>query len=283
VPLYREYLTDAETGAQPQIRMMGLDKAQRSTLTLNHGAYYIDTTQNCTSQGGCSTCQPDLQDPNNCIVTGNWRQTIFQEDQTYYVFFIYAKASTHQTYDIYVGPGLEDQLKVTPVRVYIPGDYKFTDVSNGGWAKITGKPASGVVRVTVDLSGETDVFKNSKPKFCQPASFCALKGPSDNQVCGCKPGNPQCTDDAVCAWGSHELDCPMDLKDLNKMACYGFSFTMPHGFKAPELPTTPDASLFVNYTKDPYFAKGKVTFINDSSKVSRSGGACDYPNVPMQP
>jgi len=193
------------------------------------------------------------------------------------VFFIYAKTSTHQTYDIFVGEGLEDQLKVTPVRVYIPGDYKFTDVSNGGWAKITGKPAPGVVRVTVDLSGEDDVFKNSKPKFCQPTSFCEVK-PSG--ACGCAPGNPQCKDDAVCAWGSHELDCPMDPTDLNKMGCYGFSFTMPKDFKAPDRPVPPPVDLFVNYTENPYFVKDIVQF---SNTVAKSGGACDYLKVPMQP
>lgn len=283
VPLYREYLTDAETGTQPQIRMMGLDTAQRSTLTVNHGAYYIDTTQNCTSQapGGCSTCQPNPEKPNDCIVTGKWRQTIFQGGQTYYVLFIYAKPSTHQTYDIYVGPGLEDQLKVTPVRVNVTGGFEFRDDDNGGWVTIMTKPdqVPGVVRVTVDLSGEDDVFKKSKPKFCQPASFCEVK-PSG--ACGCAPGNPQCTD-AVCAWGSHELDCPMDPKDLNKMGCYGFSFTMPggkDGFHAPDLPIPPPAKLFVNYTENPFFVRDVVQF---SNTVAKSGGGCNYPDVPKQP
>jgi hypothetical protein len=46
VPLYREYVTTAETtSARPQIRMMGQGTGQRSTLSLNHAAYYIDTTR----------------------------------------------------------------------------------------------------------------------------------------------------------------------------------------------------------------------------------------------
>src|ERR1019366_3273616 len=51
VPLYREYLTDTEYANYqrdsrnfkwPVIRMMGQDTGQRSTLTVNHGLYYID-------------------------------------------------------------------------------------------------------------------------------------------------------------------------------------------------------------------------------------------------
>ncbi len=55
VPLYRQYLTDAEmqtwsanstdyTSSYPSIRMMGQDTGQRSSLTMNHVAYYVDTT-----------------------------------------------------------------------------------------------------------------------------------------------------------------------------------------------------------------------------------------------
>ena len=282
VPLFREYLDVAnETGELPQIRMMGQDKAQRSTLTLNHGAYYIDTTQNCTSQGGCPVCDPDPQNPNtNCFIEGDSRPTIFQGGQTYYVFFLLAKPSTHQTYDIYVTPQLVDQLKVTPVRANLPGNLQFTDVHNGGWVTTKPDQATGTVRVTVDLSGEQTVFDNSVSKFCQPSSFCTMKSVNNKQVCGCQPGNPKCVDDAVCAWGTKELDCPMDPADPNRMGCYGFSFTMPDRFTPPDLPLAPPASLFVNYTTDPYFTKGKVTFTN---MVTKSGGACDYTSVPVQP
>lgn len=280
VPLYREYLTDSETGTQPQIRMMGQDKAQRSTLTVNHGAYYIDTTQNCTSQGGCSTCTPDPKDANNCIIMGSSRQTIFQGGQTYYVFFIYAKPSTHQTYDIYVKPEFVDQLTVTPIRAYLPGGFKFHTVPNGGWVTTKPDPTTGTVRVTFDLSGESAVFQNSVSNFCQPSSFCTMKQVNGKQACGCQPGNPQCTDDAVCAWGTKELDCPMDPDFPSQMGCYGFAFTMPKDFEAPNLPVTPPASLFVAFTTDPYFQKGKVTFTN---QMAKSRGACHYSTVPTQP
>jgi hypothetical protein len=73
-------------------------------------------------------------------------------------------------------------------------------------------------------------------------------------VCGCHPGNSQCIDDAVCAWGTEQLDCPMYPDFPNHMGCYGFAFTMPGDFVAPNLPVTPLASWFVPFTNDPYFA-----------------------------
>jgi len=280
VPLYREYLDGDETGTQPQIRMMGQDKAQRSTLTVNHGAYYIDTTQNCTSQGGCSTCPPDPNNSNNCLVTGSSRQTIFEAGQTYYMFFIYAKPSTRQTYDIYVGPKLVDQLTVTPIRAYLPGNMQFHTVTGGGWITTKTDKTTGTVRVTVDLSGEQSVFDKSVTNFCQPTTFCSMKTVQGKQTCGCSAGNSNCTNDADCAWGTEQLDCPMDPDFPSQMGCYGFAFTMPPGFEAPQTPVPPPASLFVPYTDNPYFQKGNVTFTNS---VAKSGGACDYSTVPVQP
>ena len=67
VPLYRQYLTSAEYSQwqgnhalYPSIRMMGQSLGQRSTLTMNHGSYYLDTTlpaevQGATPPGGGTT------------------------------------------------------------------------------------------------------------------------------------------------------------------------------------------------------------------------------------
>ena len=44
VPLYRQDINPGEQGTQPFIRMAGQSIAQRSTLTVNHGTYYMDTT-----------------------------------------------------------------------------------------------------------------------------------------------------------------------------------------------------------------------------------------------
>ena len=52
VPLYRQYVTKDEKakGINPSIRMMGQNVGQRSTLTVNHGKYYVDTTPRRTQQ-----------------------------------------------------------------------------------------------------------------------------------------------------------------------------------------------------------------------------------------
>jgi G8 domain len=88
IPLYREYLTDSESPtSRPQIRMMGQDTSQRSTLSLNHGAYYIDTTQDCTAQGGCPKCTKFKPNGECESYENRFRPTIFQADHTYYVYF----------------------------------------------------------------------------------------------------------------------------------------------------------------------------------------------------
>ena len=234
-------------------------------------------------------CPPDPENPtNNCIIMDQSRQTIFHGGQMYYVFFIYAKPSTYQTYDIYVGPKYVEQLTVTPIRANLPAELQFHTVPGGGWV-LPPKPdkTTGTVRVTIDLSGEQTVFDDSVSKFCQPTSFCTMKKVNGKDACGCQPGNPKCTDDRVCAWGTEQLDCPMDPEPnfANKMGCYGFAFTMPKDFEAPDLPVTPPSSLFVPHTDNDYFMKEKVTFNNKdmNSMMIKSGAACEYSRVAVQP
>ena len=219
VPLFREYLTGAENDTnpkpKPQIRMMGQATAQRSTLSLNHGAYYIDTTQTCSTQGGagglCPVCVPNAKGPGCSPAPGSVHPTVFLPGQTYYVFFVYAKPTTHQTYDIYVGK--DEDLNITPVLAYLPGNFVPEDFPSGTWITPSKyDPTTGTVRVTLDLKNEQTKFDNSKYapnfNFCQPSSFCSVKTVNNQKTCGCNPNNPQCTDDAVCAWGVKQLDCP---------------------------------------------------------------------------
>jgi hypothetical protein len=109
VPLLREYLTDSENTSQtrPQIRMMGQATSQRSTLSLNHGAYYIDTTQNCTSLGGVPKRIQLQNDGIHCQTydTNPYSPSILLGGHTHYAYFIYATDKTKQKYDINVGPG----------------------------------------------------------------------------------------------------------------------------------------------------------------------------------
>lgn len=295
IPLFREYLTLDEEGTkpkpQPQIRMMGQGNGQRSTLTLNQGAYYIDTTQTCAEQGGaqgqCPVCVPNPNGLPGCSpAVGSAHPTIFLPGKTYHVFFIYAKPTTHQTYDIYVGKN--EDLKVTPELAYLPGNFVISPFPSGTWVTTSPYDATtGTVRVTIDLKNEQTVFDNSKYganfNFCQPSTYCSVKTTGGKQTCGCNPGNPQCTDDTVCAWGAKQLDCPLNVdgKNPSQMQCFGFSFTMPGDFSPPSPNNGPATSLFVPYTSNSYFTKGDVTFT--TTGVVKNGGACDYSSVPVQP
>ena len=124
VPLYRQYLTDEELKEdplpKPVIRMMGQSSGQRSTLTLNHGLYYMDTSNNCEKQGKCLPPEPTQHGV-----------SVFQADQTYYVYFVYGRASTQLSYDIWIGQ--DKDLKITPVRgVFNDDNYQFWSPAHHG-------------------------------------------------------------------------------------------------------------------------------------------------------
>jgi cell migration-inducing and hyaluronan-binding protein len=256
VPLFREYLTDDENTnkIRPQIRMMGQSTAQRSTLSLNHGAYYLDTTQNCTSLGGCPKCLTvDPKNPQRCqTYDGNpYNPSTFLGGHTYYVYFLYATVKTKQHYDIYVGPGSSlSELNVTAVTMD-PNTYSTPNATNGGFinAKYPAGPNGEILSVDVDLSGQASTFTNSKGLFCNPKSYCAVD--THTGACGCKLGS-NCVQPSDCAWGPNDMDCPVDPKNPNVMHCFGLSFTMPAIFVAPNLPIVPDDSLFSLFTKGNY-------------------------------
>jgi hypothetical protein len=294
VPLFREDLTTLERSLSqpyPSIRMMGDGNGQRSTLSLNHGAYYIDTTQGCDSQGACPVCtlNPAGTDcmvckpgTNDCWLPGHgndidpnpFAPSVFLGGHTYYVFLLFAKPSTTQTYDVYVGKNEEGKYTVTPQRMDLPGNnYGHRPDTNATWFSSSYQAATGTVHVTFDLSNQQMDFEKSQATFCQPGGYCQVNGTS----CGCKPGSG-CTDPSVCAWGQKELDCPLDPEDQThtKMGCYGFAITMPADFQAPPQPMKPDVSLFHLFPDEPYF--GKVGF--DISKVKPSGG-CVYSAPPQ--
>ena len=93
---YSGSLTDQEKNGPPMpaavptpsIRLMGQDQAQRSGLTVNNATYYIDTTLNAAGQ----------KSPPN-TTTSN----VFEKNHTYYTYLLFAKPTTKQTYQLYVG------------------------------------------------------------------------------------------------------------------------------------------------------------------------------------
>ena len=123
--------------------------------------------------------------------------------------------------------------------------------------------------MTVDFSQHQSDFDKSNATFCQPRSFCMPQGSGANEKCVCKQGT-SCTDDAVCAWGLNDIDCPEDPDRPGTMGCYGFSIKMPSDFD-PQMPIMPDQSLFQNFDKNPYFDS-----VGFSKNVEPSGKDCKY-------
>ena len=261
VPLYRQYLTDDEFKAyqtdpttRPQIRMMGQGTGQRSNMTFNHGSYYIDTTVPLNAQ--------NVANPN-----------VFLAGHPYYIYFLYATPSFHQTYSMYIGKVSEQQglAAVTPGRIGIDsGAYSFTPASGNWISNKVYDPDTGLLTVTVDLSQQSAEFANDRPKFCQPQSYCSYKG----DTCGCRPGS-NCKEDSVCSWAVKDIDCPIN-------GCFGFSVTMTDKFLAAKqinLPPTP-IRFVGDPASDPFFRQGNVTFENATETVA---GSCYYRVPPTQP
>lgn len=266
VPLYRQFLTKDEFTAyqanpknRPSIRMMGQGNGQRSTMTVNHGSYYIDTTLSQTDQQS----------------SGATTTNVFLPNRNYEVYFIFATPKTHQTYSFYIGKVSQDEAmaSITPGTVNINSDnFPFTAIPSGNW--ITNKqydPTTGVMTVTVDLSGQAKVFDDDRPKFCQPTTYCSIQ--SDDS-CGHKNADGT-IDKSVCSWSNKEIDCPIN-------GCFGFSIHTPSTFVAQKQPNLPPAPIhFVGDPgSDPYFAPNAVTFYNVAQSIS--GPECHYDMPPVQ-
>jgi hypothetical protein len=221
----------------PFIRMAGEALATRETLTVNHGAYYLDTTvplkmqesEDFNQQGG-----PDK--------TLNTKFNAFEPGETYTVFFVYAKSSTQQSYQIYVGKDPKNG-SVTPVKVPIP-DSNFkpkpisgpVDCTTMDWLTVDCKQVAtaGIVTVTVDFGKVTNLDPATDEGLCQPHSFCTRK--SGVCVSTLPDKDPlKAHYDRVCrSWAVKDLDCPAE-------GCYGFQFTLPASdiFKADATPDHP--------------------------------------------
>jgi len=226
VPLYRQGLINGEAPDDTQsIRMMGGNLWQRQSMTANNGTYYIDTA------AGEKT-QKDTVHKN-----------IFDKDKTYYVFFLYAKPTLHQVYQLYVGSGFDAGKNVFLTRV-TPNATNFTFIddvdSDGnpntlpkGWSAIA---KDGILTVTVDMGFPEFATNYTKAQgnFCAPASFCKL----DGGKCGCNPSSPNfdlCKNNDVCAmWAGKDVDWPDG-------GAYGFGVRFT-GFVADDMNHRPPTS-----------------------------------------
>ncbi len=266
VPLYRQYLTDQEyteyssnpSGYQrPAIRMMGQATGQRSTLTVNHGKYYIDDQVTKQEQQAA----------------GATNLSVYLPGQTYYTYFVYAKPSLHQMYQMFVGYGLNKNMVLASVhqfRVILNDQNYVFNMADSDPSFITptydDRPlplGTGLVTIEVNLQAYANEFLNDTPNFCQPASYCKANG---NQ-CGCAPGS-ECTDPSVCAWGINDIDCPIK-------GCFAYGITLPGTFMTGiAKPAVPG-----KFTEDPdYTADWAIPWYLVSQSVS--GKQCNYTAPP---
>lgn len=246
VPLYREDINPDEQGKKPYIRMAGQAVAQRSTLTVNHGSYYMDTTVSAKTQQSWA-----FPDPNTL-------KNVFMGGHTYYLFLLFAKPKpadpmteppvTKQTYSVYVGPGLNADPSDPNSDVYaVQADvaaspFTFSKQGEVAWPWATPSYKDGILTVTMDMS-----FDDFKTKYdavaenhCQPQTFCSWD--KTQKTCGCALGMgdkqlySQCQ--AVCSvWTQKDVDCPQG-------GCYGFAIKLSTDFVADDKPTPPHPACY---------------------------------------
>lgn len=264
VPLHRLYLVQDEINkgaAPPRILMMGQSVGQRSTLSVNHGDFYIDTTQSLAQQQNLRAGQV----------------SVFEGGHTYYNFLLFAKPTTRQTYSMWVGPGFDLQNDVKAYQVDIKGaPPTFTETAWPlSWPQPTYDSSTGLLTVTMDMNF-TD-FQNgytaAKEEDCQPASFCTL---NSSNSCGCALSSSdklykECK--AVCGkWAGHDVDCPVMQGSDGKLhsTCYGFGFTLPQQF----VNGTPHTPKGLCYPDDSDWN------VNFTRADQATAGSCYYTTVP---
>ena len=81
--------------------------------------------------------------------------------------------------------------------------------------------SNGILTVTVDFNGVTDLDPTPANGLCQPHQFCKQNG--NSCVSALEKSDPLFAEStAVCGqWAVKDLDCPVK-------GCFGFSFTLPY-------------------------------------------------------
>jgi hypothetical protein len=298
VPLYRQLLTvDEQTqwntsdctnniGAAkcrwPFIRMAGQNMYQRHTLTLNGGTYYLDTSVPLDTQ---------QKEPFTKRTSSDRDVNVFEGGQTYYIFFLYAKPSTKQTYQIYVGDRFEEGT-VKAVRGNLAAaPIIFSDGTNSPKWLTVSPPKDKVLTVTIDFSAYQDELNpaNKDNGLCGPKKFCKWGTGNDAGRCvsNLSDSDPQLSDghnlnvrlkaevDAACRnWGAKDLDCPAK-------GCFGFSFTLDKDFKTGDglgQAARPTPKTFPPWTTQ--FVRTTTAPDNSTKPDNGVESECYYPKLP---
>ncbi len=282
VPMFRESTTPMDGGQAKPIMLAGQSVFQRSSLSVNHASYYIDTSVSEAVQKAA------------ILPTVSSALSVFQPGMKFYVFLLYAKPDTQQKYQLYVGKKFDKATQLSLVQVSPKSaPYTISDLGKvpDGWnAQLD---SNGILTVNVDMSKLTkfkDQYETAKGNACQPASFCTLKTtmPDDQKkdkvsYCGCNlkddPNDPvqhslylQCKDDPktgvspICGWAGKDVDCP-------EGGCYGFAVTLASDFSNAMRIPPPSVSCI----------KADDSNFNISFQPVSAGLAvqqCKYPSVP---
>jgi len=255
VPIYRQYLLPSET-KPPMIRMAGQATAQRSSLTVNHGLYYVDTTPSPAQQSQI----------------GAGQHSTFQGGATYYTMLLFAKPTTTQTYQYYVGPGFNPATDVFMARGNTSSaPVQFTkDTWPATWPQPQYDSTTGLLTVTVDMSFSEfqENYTAASPSKCAPAGFCKLNGANECST-ALDPSSPLYAESQnVCSrWTVKDVDCPQG-------GCYAFGIKLPENFSTGPKPNMPPAPV-------PFPATGAWTTPFVAATQSVAGGQCYYSNVPQ--
>lgn len=223
VPLIRQLLTGTEdASSNTQIRMMGPDIFGRINLTASNGLYYVDTAN-------------VPFDPNAKL------RNVFQANENYYMFFVFAKPEIKQTYQFYVG--IDESISETDPQIVqattadiATAAIKFDDNAvtwaETGWDRKYDS-SEGILSVTVDMENFSSNFQKAKEESCKPSSFCEFKSNScqcsDQLKIDNKDLYEECNRIKICRWSGNDPDCPI-IK--GKSLCLGFEITMPSKFVA---------------------------------------------------
>jgi hypothetical protein len=151
---------------------------------------------------------------------------VFKENETYYLFLIFAKDTTEQTYRFYVGENTAfnpESIKMMQANIgpnpVVFDNFQPLPAGRARWLNGNKETAKGVVEVVLKVSDFPDVaakYRSARQKKCQPATYCTWSAAAE--TCVDATGS-----DAVCGWAIAEQDCPDG-------GCIGIVFTLPAGF-----------------------------------------------------
>ena len=270
IPLYRQdQMPISDKGKLQSIRMMGQQIGQRSSLTVNNGTYYVDTSLGKAKQ--CSpfdvaTCTSGAKQQGDQTLPGI---NLFKANETYYLFLIFAKPETVQHYQVYVGPVsakpavdpityLNLQIGQAEIKTVPVGFSNFTTLPAGKAKWLNDDQSTGVVVVDFavsDLPGLSGLFTQAKKNKCQPATYCQAS--ADGNSCNGINGGL----DAACKWAIADLDCPAG-------GCVSLKWTMPAAFATDPSPNPRPAPACIDPVKRPEWATNAIDLKPAASNIA---------------